>query len=133
MNHFFHPDNIVLVDNNLHWKAPLRAWILKDIKRKEIIGNSTHYDIINQASGSYDLAIIDGDHTYDGVKADTENYIPFIRDGGFIIYHDSVLDDWGIKQLVNELKTDRRVEFIHEFVSTKRAPLGLALFKKVAA
>lgn len=35
-----------------------------------------------------DFAFIDGDHTYEGVKADFCNYGPLVRPGGFIAFHD---------------------------------------------
>jgi predicted O-methyltransferase YrrM len=35
-----------------------------------------------------DFAFIDGDHTYDGVKADFQNYGPLVRPGGIIAFHD---------------------------------------------
>ena len=35
-----------------------------------------------------DFAFIDGDHTYDGVKADFLYYAPLVRSGGLIAFHD---------------------------------------------
>lgn len=35
-----------------------------------------------------DFLMIDGDHTYDGVRADYEMYAPFVADGGTIAFHD---------------------------------------------
>lgn len=35
-----------------------------------------------------DFAFIDGDHTYEGVKADFLNYGPMVRPGGIIAFHD---------------------------------------------
>lgn len=35
-----------------------------------------------------DFAFIDGDHTYEGVKADFRNYGPLVRPGGIIAFHD---------------------------------------------
>jgi predicted O-methyltransferase YrrM len=40
------------------------------------------------SAGPVDLLMIDGDHTYDGVKQDFEDYAPFVRDGGLIVFHD---------------------------------------------
>lgn len=42
----------------------------------------------------YDLMIIDGDHSYAGVKTDFENYSPFVRPGGYIIFDDYDSPDW---------------------------------------
>ena len=39
-----------------------------------------------------DLLFIDGDHSYDGVKADFNNYSPLVREGGFTVFHDIVPD-----------------------------------------
>jgi len=38
--------------------------------------------------GPLDFAFIDGDHTYEGVKADFENFGPLVRPGGLIAFHD---------------------------------------------
>jgi len=39
-----------------------------------------------------DFLFIDGDHSYDGVKADYEMYGPLVRPGGLIFFHDIVAD-----------------------------------------
>jgi cephalosporin hydroxylase len=38
--------------------------------------------------GSVDLLFVDGDHTYEGVRADFELYGPLVRPGGLIAFHD---------------------------------------------
>jgi predicted O-methyltransferase YrrM len=35
-----------------------------------------------------DVLFIDGDHSYDGVRADFERYAPLVREGGIIALHD---------------------------------------------
>jgi len=35
-----------------------------------------------------DFIFIDGDHSYDGVKADYEDYSPLVRPGGLMAFHD---------------------------------------------
>lgn len=37
-----------------------------------------------------DYLFIDGDHSYEGVKADFEMYSPLVREGGLIAFHDIV-------------------------------------------
>ena len=37
-----------------------------------------------------DFLFIDGDHTYNGVRADFEMYAPLVRSGGIIAFHDVV-------------------------------------------
>jgi predicted O-methyltransferase YrrM len=38
--------------------------------------------------GSVDFLFIDGDHSYEGVRADFESYSPLVRPGGLIAFHD---------------------------------------------
>jgi predicted O-methyltransferase YrrM len=135
MNHFFHFENIVLVDDNKHPKAHVRPYILRDIKRQEIIGHSQAegtIEVINSIKLAFDLILLDGNHTYPGVKQDADNYIPMLRPGGFVIFHDSALAEWGIGQVVRELKNDGRVKFVNDWRSRKHSPpCGVALFQKV--
>jgi predicted O-methyltransferase YrrM len=42
--------------------------------------------------GALDVLLIDGDHSYDGVRRDFELYTPLVRPGGLIILHDIVQD-----------------------------------------
>jgi predicted O-methyltransferase YrrM len=39
--------------------------------------------------GSVDLVFVDGDHRYEGVVRDVENWLPAIRPGGFLALHDA--------------------------------------------
>jgi len=60
----------------------------------DFMGDSHDPDLINSveaAAGSVDVLFIDGDHSYEGVKADYENFYDLVRPGGFIIFHD-ILD-----------------------------------------
>jgi predicted O-methyltransferase YrrM len=42
-----------------------------------------------------DFLMIDGDHTYEGVKQDFETYAPLVRPGGMIAFHDICPDSYG--------------------------------------
>lgn len=42
---------------------------------------------------SIDFLFIDGDHTYEGVKADFKMYSPFMKNGAIIAFHDIVISD----------------------------------------
>lgn len=133
LNHFFSPEKIVLIDDNGHPKHILRPDILKDVARQEIIGNSRHQTIIEQVNGPFDLIVVDGDHSYEGVKADVDNYLPLLRKGGFLILHDSILPDWGVPRMVKELKEGTTVLLVEEYVSESAPKCGVALFRKVSA
>lgn len=36
-----------------------------------------------------DLIFIDGDHRYDGIKADYERFYPFVKKGSYMLFHDA--------------------------------------------
>jgi predicted O-methyltransferase YrrM len=63
-----------------------------------------------------DLLFVDGDHRYEGVKADTERWLPFVRPGGVLLFHDAVpasrygLVHEGVARYVGELTADPRVD-----------------------
>jgi cephalosporin hydroxylase len=60
--------------------------------------------------GEIDFLFIDGDHTYEGAKADFLNYGPLVREGGIIAFHDLITPKHGrqnhiqIGKLWNEIK-----------------------------
>lgn len=66
---------------------------------------------------SLDLIYIDGDHSYEGVKADTAQAISKVTADGLLIFNDYILYDhiqmgeYGVVQAVNELvsQTDWRI------------------------
>jgi cephalosporin hydroxylase len=62
-----------------------------------------------------DLLMIDGDHSFEGVKADFELYAPLVARGGFVAFHDILTHQQGsaeVDRLWRELR-DRHphVEF----------------------
>jgi len=64
-----------------------------------------------------DLLFIDGDHSYDGVKQDFENYRPLVAPGGIIAFHDiaeHTLQSCQVSRLWNELKSQYKTEEIIE-------------------
>lgn len=135
-DHFFHPENIVLVDDGKHWKAGLREEILKDIPHAFLRGNSHDPAIVGQVaelSPDYDFIIIDAGHAYDAVKADIANYLPMLRKGGFLVLHDSALPEWGVGRVVQELREEGELNFVAEYVTCAAVrPCGVALFRRGA-
>jgi cephalosporin hydroxylase len=58
-----------------------------------ITGDSHSLEVVQQVrtilkDQKLDLLFIDGDHTYEGVKADYEMYEGFVKQGGVIAFHD---------------------------------------------
>jgi predicted O-methyltransferase YrrM len=70
-----------------------------------------------------DLVFVDGDHTYEGVKADHERWLPLVRTGGHLLYHDALdvgyaVADAGVVAFLPELRRDERVRPAGEVGST---------------
>jgi hypothetical protein len=61
--------------------------------------------------GGVTFIFIDGDHTYEGVKADTEKALEYLkkRYGGVIVWHDYKTDEWGVKKYVEELAENMEI------------------------
>ena len=65
---------------------------------------------------SIDFLFIDGNHTYEGVRADFEIYSKFVRPGGIIAFHDiGENEEGGVYNLWQELKAKyNHKEFLYE-------------------
>jgi hypothetical protein len=65
-----------------------------------------------------DYLFIDGDHQYDSVKKDFEDWYPLVKEGGIISIHDSACNRggpmyWpGPSRLADELINDSRLEYL---------------------
>lgn len=85
---------------------------------KKVLGDShsseTFQEVCSVLDGeSLDLLLIDGDHTYTGVRQDYEMYGPLVRSGGIIALHDIIQTDWEgckVDLLWQELQQDASLE-----------------------
>lgn len=85
-------------------------------------GVSQYVEILRQPSDvaaqgwdqKIDLIFIDGDHSYEGVKADWELFLPHLNEFGVVVFHDTLWDlqpdpkiaraDMGVPRFVEELR-----------------------------
>lgn len=52
---------------------------------------------------SPNLLIIDGDHSFKGVKFDFDNYFPLLQAGGYIIFDDYNAKEWpGVQRFIDQ-------------------------------
>jgi predicted O-methyltransferase YrrM len=53
----------------------------------------------------FDCAFIDGNHSYEYVKKDYDNYYPLVKSGGIIAFHDAFLEGerYGTPKVIREL------------------------------
>jgi len=92
--------NIHIVNNNIQ-KANINEQEFELIQ-----GDSQSEETINlineRFSGIVDILFIDGDHSFDGVRNDFNNYKNLVRSGGYIIF-----DDYGflpdVRNAVNSI------------------------------
>ena len=79
----------------------------------QIYGDSRTFDY-TPFLGKVDFVYIDADHTYDGVKSDTEKAFKLLRPGGVIVWDDYRWADYhvecvGVTLFLNEFQTSRPV------------------------
>lgn len=72
-----------------------------------------------------DVAFVDGDHAWRGVRQDVRLVLPFCRPGALLILHDTV-ECPGVKWAWRELRATRRVEAVAELAGPER-PLGIGV------
>lgn len=64
--------------------------------------------------GAVDVLHIDGTHIYEHVKADFENWLPFVKDDGLVLMHDVCVPHFTVKEFFNEI-TLPKAWFAHSF------------------
>lgn len=71
-------------------------WVLDAPKSSFLIGMSNDPATVGKAygaaAGGVDFLFIDGDHSYDSVLTDWLLYAPLVRSGGWVAFHDAVLN-----------------------------------------
>ena len=76
------------------WKIPLYRGFVRRTQRLHLIRGDSHSPATLDRTRRtlrgepLDFLLIDGDHTYDGVRRDFEDYGPLVRPGGMIAFHD---------------------------------------------
>jgi predicted O-methyltransferase YrrM len=76
------------------WKIPLyRGFVRRTQKLHLIRGDSHAPETLARTRAALrgealDFLLVDGDHTYDGVRRDFADYGPLVRPGGLIAFHD---------------------------------------------
>lgn len=90
----------------MDWHDPARFDITKLVKANTgrefnyayIGGDSLKPNNIKSAlkafPDQFSFAFIDGDHSYEGVKADFENFVPYLPEGTPVVFHDVVISNF---------------------------------------
>jgi predicted O-methyltransferase YrrM len=78
------------------WRRPLYRSFARDGQTLVLLRADSHGDdalaAVQAALGgrALDLLLVDGDHSYEGVRSDVERYGPLLRAGGILALHDIV-------------------------------------------
>jgi len=125
------------------WLDPLlRSFGRADQRIELVLGDSHEARTLAQierklAGATVDFLFIDGDHTYDGVKADFEMYSPLVRSEGLIALHDIVPGNedqvGGVPTFWRELKSRYKTREIVENWSQGSAGIGVLLSRSAAS
>jgi len=62
--------------------------------------------------GPLSFCYIDGDHTYEGVKKDFLHCDQFLENGGFLLFDDSTVQNFGVHELMPELTASGRYKLV---------------------
>jgi len=91
---------------------------LSIFKNIECIKTKTYEYANSFLDNSIDLLFIDADHTYEGVKRDYDSWLPKVKSGKYIIFHDSHKDSiWSdIVKFINELKIRKDIKLITDTI-----------------
>lgn len=102
------------------WRIPFYKSFAKKNQHLHLIRDDSHTShVIEQVhkildGREIDFLFIDGDHTYQGVKADFENYGKLVRKGGIIAFHDILHNPWAplcqVPKFWKELKPQYETE-----------------------
>jgi cephalosporin hydroxylase len=104
-----------------------------------IAGNSANSECLAAVKSSLngepiDFLMIDGDHSYEGVKTDFLTYEPLVKEGGLIAFHDicehSVESKCEVKKFWDEVKETWPAEKVAEFIAEPLTWGGIGCLKK---
>jgi predicted O-methyltransferase YrrM len=120
------------------WRERLYRGFARDQQRLEVVRDNSHdprtmKKIRQLLDGRpLELLFIDGDHSYQGVKADFELYSPLVSPEGVIAFHDIVPgpSSGGVPQFWQELKQTRlATEFVADW---KQGGFGIGMIQNDA-
>ena len=87
-----------------------RELLYNQTKEHFIYGSSIEESVINKAKafGEFDAVFIDGNHSYEYVKLDWENYSKLVKKDGIVAFHDACLDAdrYGTPKVLSEIRRD---------------------------
>jgi predicted O-methyltransferase YrrM len=130
LNKFFNFEEIVAVDVFMGPAAgDMLAANLRFKNLTLVCGDSTAERAVRTATflGPYDIVFIDGDHSYEGVMKDFENYGGLVAENGILVLHDIATPGTGVPQAWQEITGTGNYD-TEEFICTDhQRPFGIGI------
>ena len=103
----------------------------------QYIGGDSHHPNQTSRFGDYDwdFAFIDGDHSYEGVKADFYNLLPYLKKGTQVAFHDIVISDFHhqhgcyVGEFWRDLKNEFKASKFDEIITPNEVWGGIGVVK----
>jgi cephalosporin hydroxylase len=125
--------SMITIDNNIPCRFNpnhIPAW------KYQYIGGDSHHPKQTELFSKYewDFAFIDGDHSYEGVKADFYNLLPHLKKGTPVAFHDIAISDFHhqhgcyVGEFWRDLKKEyKATEFMEMQVNPDWAGVGIVI------
>ncbi len=116
------------------WKKTIYSRFARPSQRIHLLRANSHdeqtFERVRQLTGlgCVDILFIDGDHTYEGVKADFLRYRELVRPGGLIFFHDIIKNSFDpgvqVDRFWRELVAGKWLDHCEEFVQDPQQGLA---------
>jgi predicted O-methyltransferase YrrM len=119
------------LDDGKHARAGEQAENFRHVENFQQFLGDSHSEaacaFLTESLGRHklDLAFIDGDHSYRGVRMDIELTLPFCREGTLLIFHDTVACA-GVRKAWTKSIARKLVSPLAEYVG-EEVPLGISV------
>lgn len=120
--------NAYVIDDNKHPRHVHRPKTLGKTEVKEFIGDSHSMECarwLKNLDKKFHMVYIDGDHSFAGVKADTELVLPYLDRDAIVVYHDTRIC-WEVRQFIRHLRYTGELMYLREFDERQ----GITVFKE---
>lgn len=77
--------------------------VLAQFPNVDVVKDFTHEHAKTQNDNSVDLVFVDGDHSFGGVERDFNAWLPKVKVGGVIAFHDAFTDNWDVKRYIDSI------------------------------
>lgn len=93
------------------YRAYLESFPGTTVPIEQLYGDSTEIDY-RPWRGKCGLVFVDGDHSYEGAKADSQSALDLVAPGGMILWHDYGIWE-GVNRALDELNRERQLNLKH--------------------